>query len=478
MTARTPADATVASTPASSSAASSSPERILVVSPYAPYRDGIAAYAVQQVKMLRASGHVVEVLSPEPSAAHHHLNFFDLGELRRFAALARRFDRVIVHFHPAFLFPQPITLAVRLRYFVALGVALRLCPPTTMVLHEINQDWATSSDLSRLVSRFLLQSFSVIDVHDRVQAAELREVFGVPDATIRLVEHGAHFFARTRRNRSESRRHLGLGADDFVFLCIGFVAEHKGFDRAVRALRRVRVDPAEQRAVRLAIVGSPSPGSAAAEVYAHDLHDLVRATPGAELHESYVSDARFDEWLLAADVVLLPYRLIWSSSVLERAAMFGCQVVASDVGGLAERVAELPGGRTVRDDAELVSAMEEGLAGAGISLAAVREPDEPWAVAPGEVATEVCRRAADRRGYPLRPMPATRAERVRTADPVAQLRRIGPLARPIPASARPGVTVLKRLERRLWDWELAPLIHWVDEIRRATQRAFEGDDRT
>ena len=40
--------------------------RILMVTPYAPLRDGIAAYAVQQVAALRAEGNDVEVLSNGP----------------------------------------------------------------------------------------------------------------------------------------------------------------------------------------------------------------------------------------------------------------------------------------------------------------------------------------------------------------------------------------------------------------------------
>ena len=33
------------------------PERILVISPYPPVRDGIAAYALQTVRALRRQGH-------------------------------------------------------------------------------------------------------------------------------------------------------------------------------------------------------------------------------------------------------------------------------------------------------------------------------------------------------------------------------------------------------------------------------------
>ena len=47
--------------------------RILMVSPYPPIRDGIASYTVQEVAALLDAGHEVEVLSPWPSAAHHHL---------------------------------------------------------------------------------------------------------------------------------------------------------------------------------------------------------------------------------------------------------------------------------------------------------------------------------------------------------------------------------------------------------------------
>ncbi|HEY6591795.1 MAG TPA: hypothetical protein VI751_12315, partial [Actinomycetota bacterium] len=72
--------------------------RILMVSPYPPIRDGIAAYAVQSVAALRREGHEVEVLSPGPSAAHHHL---DLHGPRGPLVLARRvrgYDKVIIQF--------------------------------------------------------------------------------------------------------------------------------------------------------------------------------------------------------------------------------------------------------------------------------------------------------------------------------------------------------------------------------------------
>ena len=105
-----------------------------MVSPYPPARDGIAAYAVQAVARLRAEGHDVEVLSPGPSAAHHHLDLTGARGALALARRARRYDRVIVQFHPDVFFPVPChrrpsnTRALPARP-VAATVSVRSGPP-------------------------------------------------------------------------------------------------------------------------------------------------------------------------------------------------------------------------------------------------------------------------------------------------------------------------------------------------------------
>ena len=77
-----------------------------MVSPYPPYRDGIGSYAVQEVAALRRAGHDVEVLSPLPSAAHHHLPLPSPRSMLALADLAKGYDRVVVQFHPDLFFEQ------------------------------------------------------------------------------------------------------------------------------------------------------------------------------------------------------------------------------------------------------------------------------------------------------------------------------------------------------------------------------------
>ena len=55
---------------------------------------------------------------------------------------------------------------------------------------------------------------------------------------IDVTAHGADFIRRVGLQRDEARRALGLPIDGHMFLAIGFIQPHKGFDRAIRAFAR------------------------------------------------------------------------------------------------------------------------------------------------------------------------------------------------------------------------------------------------
>jgi hypothetical protein len=69
---------------------------ILFVTSYPPAFDASSRKAVDHVRALRAEGHRVEVLSPSPSAAHHHHPLRSWRSVAPVAALVRRYDRVVV----------------------------------------------------------------------------------------------------------------------------------------------------------------------------------------------------------------------------------------------------------------------------------------------------------------------------------------------------------------------------------------------
>ena len=437
--------------------------RILMVSPYPPIRDGIAAYAVQTVAALRREGHEVEVLSPGPSAAHHHL---DLHGPRGPLVLARRvrgYDKVIIQFHPDIVYPVPSTPARHAMVSLALLAAVRAARRTEVVVHEIDYAVGRRRGPDGVAARRLWRRVQSIQLHTEMERRNMIAAFGVRPGRTTVTAHGAHFVRRTRMPRDAARRSLGIPADELVFLAIGFIQPHKAFDLAVRAF-----DGLGGQGCSLHVVGSVRVDEPQHLAYLAKLQALIEATPGAHLHNQYVSDEQFDRWLVASDVVVLPYRNIWSSGVLERALLYDRRVIATAVGGLSHQVAARPG-VTLIDDAGLAVAMwrARGQAGPG--------PDAAWPAGPERLREraqeQVVARATRRRGLPVR------TENGRPAAATGQgslpLRRLPPLGLPPPTSARPGVSLLKRLVRRATGWQVDPLVAQVNALREVTIQALE-----
>lgn len=428
-----------------------------MVSPYPPLRDGLANYAVQEVKRLRAAGHEVEVLSPGPSAAHHHL---DLRGVRGALALSRRvrgYDRVIVQYHPAVFFAPGSAPRERAAVYLALAAAWTAAHAVELRVHEYPHAGAETR-AEAIAARRMFGAATIITTHTERERLELATAFGLPPSTVMVADHGAHFERRTAIERDEARERLGLPADGFVFLAIGFLQPHKGFDRAVHAFAGL-----DDHGCRLHVVGSLRVEDNDYVAYVDELRELIDGTAGAFLHEGYVSDAEFDVWIVAADALVLPYRLIWSSGVCERAALYDRPVIASRAGGLADQVVGTA--ILVDDDRELAHAMRTLV---GLVDDVRRSGDWPTS-GRDAVLAEIQARAARRRpGRATTAGSAAARRRPAAAAKTAPLRRIAPLSMPQARSARPGASVLKRVVRRLTAWEVDPIIGQVNRLQQAT----------
>jgi len=440
--------------------------RILMVSPYPPIRDGIAAYAVQSVAALRREGHEVEVLSPGPSAAHHHL---DLHGPRGPLVLARRvrgYDKVIIQFHPDIFYPTPSTPARHAMVSLALLAAVRAARRTEVVVHEIDYSVGRRRGPDGLAARRLWRRVQSIQLHTEVERRNMIEAFGVRPERTAVTAHGAHFIRRTTMTRDAARRSLAIPEDELVFLAIGFIQPHKQFDLAVRAF-----DGLGGQGCSLHVVGSVRVDEPQHLAYLAELQALVEATPAAHLHNQYVSDEQFDRWLVASDVVVLPYRNIWSSGVLERALLYDRQVIATAVGGLSHQAAARPG-VTLVDDAGLAAAMwrARGRAGLGPDAVEAAWPADPERLRE-RVQEQVVARATRRRGLPVRTHNGRPA--AVSGQGSLPLRRLPPLGLPPATSARPGVSLLKRLVRRATGWQVDPLVAQVNALREVTIQALE-----
>lgn len=339
--------------------------RILIVSSFPPMACGIGAYAAQQAEALRRDGDAVDVLSPEGGDADFHAGLTGGARPARLLKYAWAYDRVFVHFTPHFFYRERGALNRLLTSLAWLAVAIPFGRRLHFVIHETDypvDDPLGERSFRRHLDRWIWKLSGRALFHSRKELDAFAARFGLDPASARLelVAHGRHFVSRCSMSRAEARRSLGIPDAAALFVTIGFVQPHKGFDRALAAMASV-----DRPDALLRVVGSVRLDWLPAREHAGELHRLAAADARCEFIETFVTDELFDRWIIAADWVVLPYRKIWSSSVAARAALHGRPVIASGAGGLAEQLPE--GSIQFESDEELGAAMRSAAAAVGAS---------------------------------------------------------------------------------------------------------------
>ncbi len=321
--------------------------QIAVVSTFPPRRDGIAAYAHQYATALGAA---TLRIGDEGSVGDANIRFGRVRTPLDILLLTSGRADVHVMWHPLFHLPgrRPARVVAYLSWSVlASRRGLRV------VVHEPEPLLAGIQGLSQ---RLFWRSVTKVLFHSEAEREIfVRNVQVKPSPRLQLIDHHATFRPATSATHDEARLLLGIDSGARIALCIGFLGAHKGFDRAISAFAQPNLGPRAQ----LYIVGSvlePSP-----EVDAHvvELRRQAALNARVTLLERYVDDEEFDLWLLASDVVVLPYRAISSSSVAARARLLGRSVIATRAGGLGEQLGD--GAILVDDDAELARALRTRL---------------------------------------------------------------------------------------------------------------------
>ncbi len=462
---------------------------ILLVTPFAPQRDGIATYAAQELQQLRADGHKVDVVSPLPSAAHYHVPLGNPAGALKLVQLATGYDRTILQFGPEMLFGRAKSAAARAAVWAALAALGRACP-LDLRIHELEYEILTKSPIERSAARRAIHGTDRVTVHTETEANQLATVVGIGRGKVEVIDHGAHFVPRTMMTRAEAKAAIGIDPNRFAFVSIGFLQYHKGFDLAAEAMLSANLGNAE-----LHIVGSKRVSHPDINRYVDGLKRLCAASDRMFLHERFVSDDEFDQWVRAADAVVLPYREIWSSSVLERAQVLGTRVIASDLPQLKQQV---------RGDSLLISDLDDLRVAMEKLVAAADYPDHDLISGTGEGQTGNDHRSWNIAGEPKLPSdsrdsasspldlgrvqaqvelraragllgPSSEQGRKNdTPQPLASesLMALGDYEKPEPVSHRLGVGRAKRTVLSLVNWQLAPIIQHVEDLQRATTEAI------
>lgn len=167
---------------------------------------------------------------------------------------------------------------------------------------------------------------------------------------IGVIPHGVE--PSQRVSRARARKGLGL-TNEFVILCFGYLAWYKGTDWIMEyiAVQKKRAFP---RPVKLIIAGGPNPQRIDLpyyQRYVEKLQAIAQKSHGKVIVTGYVTEQKMADYFAAADIALLPYRVLMSASgPMAIAARFGTPVVLSEA---LERVLDAPDAQEAMGKARL-----------------------------------------------------------------------------------------------------------------------------
>jgi glycosyltransferase involved in cell wall biosynthesis len=161
----------------------------------------------------------------------------------------------------------------------------------------------------------------------------------MPTASVVTIPNGVDFSLWSPLDKRAARESLNIAPDDFVVVFTGRVAHVKGVDVLLSAIRLLAGKVAN---LKVFIVGSLS-GSfdgrdSYVDPYARAMMDAARDLPVTFLGFISNRDARFRQYIAAADVSVVPSRLEPQGLVVLESLAMGTPVVGSNTGGIPDMV--------------------------------------------------------------------------------------------------------------------------------------------
>lgn len=297
-----------------------------MVAPMPPIRGGIAAHSAGVANALRAGGADVRIVSwrsQYPQALYRRperdgfadtdddvqwiLRWWDPVSLRRAADALTGVELVIV----------PWAVPVHAVHLMAILRSVGV--PYAVHVHNVVPHEPIPGAL-RAARSFFGRAARLV-THADALASQCRAL--VPGADVTTVPMPPHLPAVVRPMPEGAPR----------LLCLGYLRDYKGTDVAIEAMAQLA---AEGTDATLTIAGEPWDGVDRWRdlVERRGLEDRVR------LDLRYVPDAEVAELIADHHVFVAPYRSATQSGIVPQALAAGRPVVASDVGGLPELVAE------------------------------------------------------------------------------------------------------------------------------------------
>lgn len=186
--------------------------------------------------------------------------------------------------------------------------------------------------LDKFLTRTVLRKGKAYITHSAMDAEDLKEIVAVPNyETTVLPVHNS--FKMKNLTKPQARLAADVAEDKKILLFFGFVRDYKGLRHIINAMPEiVKYD----NNIRLMIVGEFRSDK---EHYLEQIKNLG-VGDNIDIVDGYIPDSGIEKYFAASDLIVLPYESATQSGIVQIAYGFEKPVIATNVGGLPEVIAD------------------------------------------------------------------------------------------------------------------------------------------
>jgi glycosyltransferase involved in cell wall biosynthesis len=217
-----------------------------------------------------------------------------------------------------------------LRYARNLLLARGLGYKTVYTLHDLEPAWPLQPRWIDYLGHWVTANLTGgVIVHSETARQSLAQRYG-RRRNVHIIHH-PNFIGHypDDATRAQARQRLGLSADHIVFAFIGGIRPNKGIERLISAVQEINDDR-----FRLLIAGRPWEPTA----YINNLAMLAQLDARIQFTPRWIPDEDMQLYYKAADVIVMPFASVLTSSSTILAMSFGKPVVVPAMGSLVDLV--------------------------------------------------------------------------------------------------------------------------------------------
>lgn len=312
--------------------------RIAILSPFYPYRGGIAEFSNRLYEALVQQEHEVKAVT----FSKMYPNFLFPGKTQyvegetSFSSI--KAERTLSSINPlsyiktanqiADFQPDVVIISYWMSFFAPAyaTVAKRLKKKTKLIslFHNVIPHEPKFFD-KPFLNYYLKQVLASVVLSEAVKQDLLKVK---PDAKYLFSPHPLYDHFGSAVPKSDARKKLGLDAGKKTLLYFGLIREYKGVDMLIEAFGKLSSE------YQLIIAGESYDDFGK---YQEQI-DALPNKDNVHVFNRYISDAEVPLFFSAADVCVLPYRSATQSGITSISYHFNLPMIVTNVGGLPETV--------------------------------------------------------------------------------------------------------------------------------------------